>query len=82
MNIELPSDIDDFVRELVVAGRFASEQEVVAEALRLLKSREQLRADVAQGFRQLDNSEWVDGEVVFKELHREIDAIEKEQLGN
>jgi len=79
MNVELPSDMDDFVRELVVAGRFASEQEAVAEALRLLKLRERLRADVGQGFRQLDNGQWVDGETVFEELHRGIDAIEKER---
>ena len=82
MNVELPSDVDDFLRELVVTGRFASEQEAVAEAFRLLKSREQLRADIAEGFRQLDNGEWVDGETVFDELHREIDAIEKEQRGD
>ena len=48
MNEEVPSDVDDFVRALVVAGRFASEQDAVAEAFRLLKAREQLRADVAQ----------------------------------
>ena len=81
MNVELPSDVTDFVRDLVVTGRFESEQDAVAEAFRLLKSHEQLRADVAEGFRQLDDGEWIDGETVFEELHREIDAIE-EQLGN
>ena len=43
MNVEVPRDVDDFVRKLVVAGRYASEQDAVAEAFRLLKSREQLR---------------------------------------
>ena len=82
MNVELPSDVSDFVRNLVVTGRFASEQEAAAEAFRLLKSREQLRADVAEGFRQLDDGEWIDGETLFEELHREIDAIEEQQLGD
>lgn len=82
MNVELPSDVSDFVRNLVVTGRFATEQDATAEAFRLLKSREQLRADVAEGFRQLDEGEWTDGETLFEELHREIDSIEEQQLGD
>lgn len=81
MNIELRNDVNDFVKELVVTGRFQSEQEVLDEALRLLRSREQLRAEVAKGFRQLDDGEWVDGDEAFAEAHREIDAIEKSQDG-
>lgn len=81
MNVELPSDVNDFVRELVVTGRFASEQDAVTEAIQLLRSRERLRADVAEGFRQLDDGEWFDGEVVFEELQREIDTIEAKRPG-
>jgi putative addiction module CopG family antidote len=82
VNIELSSDMLDFVRGLVVAGRFVSEQEAVAEALRLLKLREQVRHEVAEGFHQLDSGQWVDGDTVFQELDQEIDAIEKKHLGN
>ena len=82
MNVELSSEANDFVRELVVTGRFASEQEAVTEAIGLLKSREQLRVEVAEGFRQLENGEWFDGEAVFEEVHREIDAMEANSSGN
>jgi putative addiction module CopG family antidote len=81
MHIELPNDVSDFVRELVLSGRFDSEQAAVAEGLRLLKSREQLAAEVAKGLKQLDDGQWVDGDVVFDELEREIGAIEKGRLG-
>jgi Arc/MetJ-type ribon-helix-helix transcriptional regulator len=81
MHIELSNDVSDLVRELVVSGRFESEQAAIAEGLRLLKSREQLAAEVARGLKQLDDGDWVDGDVVFGELDREIDAIEKERLG-
>ena len=74
MNVELPSDVNDFVRELVIIGRFASEQAAVTEAIQLLRSRERLKAEVAEGFRQLDDGEWFDGEAVFEELHREVGA--------
>jgi putative addiction module CopG family antidote len=53
MNVELPSDVTDFVRELIVAGRFASEREAIAEALRLLQSREQLRGGL-----RTDSGNW------------------------
>ena len=81
MNVELPSEVNDFVQQLLVAGRFASEREAAVEAFRLLKSREQLRADIAKGFRQVDDGEWVDGETLFEELDRDIDAIEEAQRG-
>ena len=76
MNVKLPSEVNDFVRGLVVTGRFASEQEAVTEAIQLLRARERLKADVAEGFRQLDGGDWFDGEAVFEELHREIDVLE------
>jgi putative addiction module CopG family antidote len=40
MTIQLPSDLEDFVRSLVRGGRYASEDEVVAEAVRSLRRRE------------------------------------------
>lgn len=82
MNVEIPHDANDFLRELVVTGGFASEEAAVAEAIRLLKSREQLRAEIASGLRQLDNGDWVDGDTLFDELDREIDAIEKSRSGD
>jgi len=82
MNVDLASEANDFVRELVVTGRFASEQEAVSEAIGLLKSRERLSAEVAEGFHQLESGEWFDGDAVFEDVHREIDAIEANPLGN
>ena len=81
MHIELPNDVGDFVKELVVSGRFESETAAIAEGLRLLKAREQLATEVAKGLKQLDNGQWVDGDVVFEELVREIEAMERGRLG-
>lgn len=81
MNINLPNDVKEFVYKLVGNGRFESEEAVIAEGLRLLISREQLRAEVAQGLKQLDDGEWIDGDTVFAELDDEIDRIEAEKQG-
>jgi len=81
MHIELPSDVSDVVKELVLRGRFESEMAAIAEGVRLLKSREQLVAEVAKGLKQLDDGEWIDGDVVFGELDRDIEAIEEGRLG-
>ena len=81
MHVELPNDVSDLAKELVISGRFESELAAIAEGLRLLKARERLRAEVAKGLSQLDNGDWVDGDVVFDELDREIQALEKGRLG-
>ena len=68
MNIELPEDAVQFVEGLVASGQFASADEAVAEGVRLLMSRQQLRADIQRGIDQLDAGQGINGEEVFVEL--------------
>jgi antitoxin ParD1/3/4 len=79
MEIQIPADLTDFVGSLVSEGRFESENQVLAEGLRLLRVREQLRRDVEAGIAQLDRGEGLDEDAVFEELEREIDAIERQR---
>jgi len=76
MNLDLPNDVNEFVRGLVSDGRFDSEQSAVVEGMRLLTEREKLRAEIETGVRQLDNGQWSDEESAFAEVNAEIDAIE------
>jgi antitoxin ParD1/3/4 len=79
MTINLPSDMDQFVKELVTTGKYPSEQAAVAEGLRLLMSREQLKAEIAKGIRDLDEGRWYDEETVFAELEADITALERQR---
>ena len=45
MTIHLSKDREQFVRSLIQIGRFASESEVIDEALRLLEQQDSKRAD-------------------------------------
>jgi len=76
MNLDLPNDVNEFVRGLVSEGRFDSEQSAVVEGVRLLMEREKLRVEIDTGVRQLDNGQWSDEESVFAEVNAEIDATE------
>lgn len=71
MTIKLSQEMDQFVKELVVTGQYPSEEEAVAEGLRLLMSREQLKAEIAQGVRDLDEGRWYDEETAFAELDKD-----------
>jgi antitoxin ParD1/3/4 len=79
MNINLPSEFNDFVKNVVVEGRFETAEAAIVEGLRLLMTREQLRQEIAKGIEQLDDGEWIDGDTVFREIHDHIDAIEVEK---
>ena len=61
MNITLPPALDRIVRDKVNAGLYASESELVSEALRREFARdavhEWVRAQAADGFAQLDAGE-------------------------
>ncbi|MEX0818387.1 MAG: CopG family transcriptional regulator [Pirellulaceae bacterium] len=68
MNIELPADAVQFVQGLVASGQYESANEAVADGVRLLMSRQQLRADIQKGIDELDAGLGIDGETVFAEL--------------
>jgi antitoxin ParD1/3/4 len=61
MNVSLTPELERLVNEKVESGLYQTASEVVREALRLLKdrdqAREQLRADVQAGFGQLARGE-------------------------
>jgi antitoxin ParD1/3/4 len=63
MTIQLSGDRELLVRALIQDGRFASEDEVIDEALRLLQERDEqtkladLRREIAIGIEQADRGE-------------------------
>lgn len=60
MNVSLTPELEQLVNEKVDSGLYQTASEVVREALRLLKQRddqERLRADVQAGFDQLTRGE-------------------------
>lgn len=58
MNVSIPPEFEAFAREQVAAGHYASEADVVADALRrYLADRETLLALLNQGIEQLDRGE-------------------------
>jgi antitoxin ParD1/3/4 len=68
MNVELPQDAALFVEQLVASGAHPSSNAAIAEGVRLLMSRQTLRAEIQKGIDQLDAGQGIDGEVVFAEL--------------
>ena len=79
MNLNLPSEVNDFVKGLVAQGRFTSEEDAIVEGVKLLMGREQLRGEIQKGVNQLDAGEFYDEETVFNEVEAEIDKVEAEQ---
>ena len=75
MNVEIPAELDQFVKEMISTGSYRNENELLIEGLRLLKSREQLRRDVNAGIEQLEAGQGVDGEEVFARLEERARQI-------
>ena len=78
MNVNLGPVFDEFVSDLLKGGLYQSQSEVVREALRLLKERQEmkqvrlgeLRREIALGGKQADRGEFVDGEKVFRVIRK------------
>lgn len=68
MNIDLPADAAQFIEGLVASGEYPSADEAVAEGVRLLMSRQQLRSEIQKGIDELDAGQTIEGETVFAEL--------------
>ena len=82
MDLNLPQDISEFVKDLVAQGRFDCEESVFVEGVRLLMTREKLRGRIEEGVSQLETGQWSDEESTFAEVEAEIDKIESSQQGS
>jgi len=78
MNVPIPAEFQEFVDDVIRSGNFHSEAEVVSEALRLLRKREQLRREVNAGIEQLDEGEGIEGDEVFERLERKTEDITRQ----
>jgi antitoxin ParD1/3/4 len=80
MNINLTPELEQMVRQKMRTGQYASECDVVLEALRLMDERdrldswrkEEIRAQIAAGVASLRAGRSVDGDAFFEELEREM----------
>jgi antitoxin ParD1/3/4 len=81
----LPEEVKELVRAQLEAGHFQSVDEVICEALRLLREREELfasqreelRAQIAEGVAAEERGELRDGAEAVADVRRRID----ERLG-
>lgn len=64
MTVEIPPDLQQFVTQIIDAGSYKSEAEVVGQALRLLQERqrriEELRREIQPALDRLDRGEGIE----------------------
>lgn len=80
MNVSVGREFEEYVREKVESGDYASVSEVVRDGLRLLREKELLfearlqsiRGEIQQGIDQVERGEVRDGETVMAELKAKL----------
>ncbi len=84
LTVNLPPEIEQFLRQVVATGEYTDEQEAVLEAIRLLRDRDtryrQLRTDVQEAIQSVDRGQGIELESkeatrrFFDELEAEVQA--------
>jgi antitoxin ParD1/3/4 len=77
VNVQLTPELEELVQSKVKSGRYNSASDVVGEALRLLKQREEIREHIEEGWQSAKSGELVDGEQVFNRIDGELEAMER-----
>lgn len=82
MYIQIKPELEQFIQAQLASGRFASADDVISEAFKLLQEREQrieeLRQKIAIGTEQIAKEKVTDGEVVFARFQEKIRRIAEE----
>jgi antitoxin ParD1/3/4 len=76
MYIQIKPEIQQFIQAQLASGRFATTDDVVNEAFKLLQEREQrikkIREEISISTEQIAKGQVTDGEVVFARLQEKI----------
>ena len=76
MTIRIPSELEQYVDEVVASGRCQTREEVVGEALRVFQAvdrhRSQLQRDIEEG---IGSGASIPGEEVFRRLEKRAQEI-------
>lgn len=79
MSIEIPADLQPFVRQQLELGHFPNEQQLVAEALQLLRAEQEASVEgVRQGLLDAANGRVQSLAETFSDLRREFNLLERE----
>jgi|GEM_PF-5941264 len=70
MNLQITPDIKEKINNILQAGDYETETEVIDDALNLLQKRNQLRSDIQEGIRQLDRGQFLQEDQVFNALEQ------------
>lgn len=75
----LPADLEQFMEQELAAGKYASREELVAEAVRLLRERErrikELREEILPALERLDRGEYTEyDEGSLRDLMEDVKA--------
>ena len=79
MNIQLPTEACQFIEGMVASGHYASVSDAVADGIRLLMSRQQLRSEIQQGVDELDAGMGIEGLQVFHELRLRAEKLKHQE---
>ena len=81
MNIVLKPEYEEFIRSQIQSGKYGSVEELIGEAIALLRERKQrideLRQKIAVGTTQIAEGQVTDGELVFARLQENIDKMQQ-----
>ncbi|MEG4530293.1 type II toxin-antitoxin system ParD family antitoxin [Microcoleus sp. D2_18a_D3] len=81
MNIVLKPEYEEFIQAQIQSGKYGSAEELIGEAIALLRERkqriEELRQKIAVGTAQIAKGQVTDGELVFAKIQEKIDRREQ-----
>ena len=88
MSIELPSELEQLVRNKVASGQYNSPSDVLKDALRLMEEqdrytalhKDEIREKISRGYDSLRAGKGGDGEAVFERMEKELDAAERSRM--